>query len=78
MTEKFPNARILEICKTLPDNLYLIVSGTASVYRSVGGGLGDDYEIVIPPHMLANITWTNLGPKYNIDKPVELEILGPR
>ena len=52
--------------------------GTASVYRSVGGGLGDDYEIVIPPHILANITWTSLGPKYNIDKPVELEILGPR
>ena len=61
-------------------NLYCLFDclGTASVYRSVGGGLGDDYEIVIPPHILANITWTNLGPKYNIEKPVELEILGPR
>ena len=63
--------------KKSPDKLYLIVLGTASVARSVGGGLGDDYEIVIPPHILANMTWTNLGPKYNIDKPVELEILGP-
>ena len=44
----------------------------------LGSAGSDDYEILIPPQILTNLTWSQLGPKYQVDKPVQLEILGPR
>ena len=44
-----------------------------------GSAGSDDYEIVLPRVVTGqNLTWAMVGPRYTVDKPVILEILGPR
>ena len=44
-----------------------------------GSAGSDDYEIVLPRVVTGqNLTWAMVGPRYTLDKPVMLEILGPR
>ena len=44
-----------------------------------GSAGSDDYEIVLPRVVPGqNLTWAMVGPRYTVDKPVMLEILGPR
>ena len=58
--------------------LKCLLPGTASVFSTVSGGRQEDYEVVVPPQLLTNLTRSPLGPQYDIERPVQLEILGPR
>ena len=56
----------------------LLSAFTASLHYSGSAG-SDDYEIVLPRVVTGqNLTWAMVGPRYTVDKPVMLEILGPR
>ena len=55
-----------------------IVFKTQKMFVSGSAG-SDDYEIVLPRVVSGqNLTWAMVGPRYTVDKPVMLEILGPR
>jgi len=62
---------MLKISKLIP----IFIIYISSLQGSAGS---DDYEIIIPPQILTNLTWSQLGPRYQLEKPVQLEILGPR
>jgi len=63
----------------------MIKVSTASILLTIyistlqGSAGSDDYEIVLPRVVPGqNLTWAMVGPRYTVDKPVMLEILGPR
>merc|ERR1711862_721173 len=63
----------------IPTFTFIFIIYTTSLQGSAGS---DDYEIIIPSVVQNNQSWpghgTQLGPRYHVEKPVQLEILGPR
>ena len=55
-----------------------MVSFYVILFPLAGSAGSDDYEILLPPRMRSNLTQPQLGPRYRLDRPVSLEILGPR
>jgi len=63
----------------IPTFTFIFIIYITSLQGSAGS---DDYEIIIPSVVQNNQSWpghgTQLGPRYHVEKPVQLEILGPR